>query len=449
MKRGLIAILVSIGFACRAPQTPPEDLARTVADPEIRAGVEVAVFKNILPAATEKDYPGYFNISADGLAFGGATWPGLDSWQMAGAYLMLGRTRLVLDYFDFVRASQRKDGNIPFAIFPGEQKPVGCLVGLKSPDDVFTYAPPKRRGVPPSSQETRRWIGLFEHWQTKGYPLATLGPVSYILTAAEIFAATRSSSWLEERLPSIEAAAAYLLTLKKASGLIGGSGFYIESPPREGSDGVAQCYVVHAFRELAEICRAAGEPSKAKEWTARADALTEAFLEAFWREDHFGEYVHPERGLVDAHGLSDVNWAAVAFGLATGRKLELVWARLMSEPRFWWGGMPTQNVTAPFSYEPWETQAQPECGVDPLNDVAAMGRAWYLEVVACRRMGARDRLVESVRRVCKAAAADGFWRERYHPKPDGLVSADGAKKYCEYPAVLVRAVYGNRDLFWK
>jgi hypothetical protein len=451
MRRGLVAgvLFVLVCLAQGSGQGSPEGLTRAIADPEIRAGVEAAVFKNILPAATEKDYPGYFNISADGVAFGGATWPGLDSWQMAGAFLLLGRTRLVLDYFDFVRASQRKDGNIPFAIFPGDQKPVGCLVGLKSPDDIYSYTPPKREGVPASSQETRRWIGLFEHWQTKGYPLATLGPVSYILTAAEIFDATRSSPWLKERLPSVEAAAKYLLTLKKSSGLVGGSGFYIESPPREGSDGVAQCYAVHAFRKLAELCRAAGEPSKAEEWTGRADALAETFLREFWREDHFGEYVHPERGLIDSHGLSDVNWAAVAFGLATGRKLELVWARLMSEPAFWWGGMPTQNVTKPFSYEAWETQAQPECGIDPLNDVAAMGRAWYLEVVACRRMNARDRLIESVRRVCRAAKADGFWRERYHPKPDGSVSADGAKKYCEYPAVLVRAVYGNRDVFWK
>ena len=207
--RGLLAFILCAltGFAGCSSRTSPEEQARTIVDPEIRAGVEAAVFKNILPAATESDYPGYFNISADGAAFGGATWPGLDSWQMAGAYLLLGRTRLVLDYFEFVRASQRKDGNIPFAIFPGDQKPVGCLVGLKTPQDVYSYTPPQRAGAPASGLETRRWIGLFEHWQTKGYPLATLGPVSYILTAAEIFDAAPSASWLGERLPSIEAAA--------------------------------------------------------------------------------------------------------------------------------------------------------------------------------------------------------------------------------------------------
>ena len=220
----------------------PLELAATIADAEIRAGVEAAVFKNLLPAATEQDYPGYFNICADGRAYGGATWPGLDSWQMAGAYLLLGRTRLVLDYFEFVRASQRKDGNIPFAIFTGDTKPGGCLRGLKSPEDIFTYRPPKREGVPASSQETRKWIGLFEHWQTKGYPLGALGPVSYLLTGAEIFDATKSAPWLKERLGSLEAAARYLLTLTKTNGLIGGSGFYVELPPREGCDGVTQCY---------------------------------------------------------------------------------------------------------------------------------------------------------------------------------------------------------------
>ena len=283
MKRGLLAFLLSalIGFTHGSSLTSQEELAGTITDPEIRAGVEAAVFKNMLPAATESDYPGYFNISADGGAFGGATWPGLDSWQMAGAYLLLGRTRLVLDYFDFVRASQRKDGNIPFAIFTGEQKPGGCLRGLKTPDDIFTYTPPKREGLPASSQETRRWIGLFEHWQTKGYPLATLGPVCYVLTAAEIFDATGSLPWLKERLPSMEAAAKYLLTLKKDSGLIGGSGFYIESPPREGCDGVTQCYTVHAFRELARLFRAAGEPTKADEWTGQADKLTEDLHRGF------------------------------------------------------------------------------------------------------------------------------------------------------------------------
>ena len=99
---------------------------------------------------------------------------------------------------------------------------------------------------------------------------------------------------------------------------------------------------------------AAGDKASEAAWSAHADELARTFVAAFWRQDHFGEYVHPERGLVDSHGLSDVNWAAVAFGVAAGRNLELLWPRLMKEPGFWRGDMPTQLVSKPFTYEKWE-----------------------------------------------------------------------------------------------
>ncbi|MFI5381950.1 MAG: hypothetical protein ACHRHE_21855 [Tepidisphaerales bacterium] len=424
------------------------ELLRSIVDPEIRDGVEAAILKNVIPSATEKAYPGHFTITADGGAYGGdTTWPGLDSWQMAGAYLLLGRTRLVLDYFDFVRASQRKDGNIPFAIFPGNTQADGCLRGLKSPDDVFTYAPPKREGLPLLSQETRKWIGLFEHWQPKANPLSTLGAICYILTAAEIFDTTASLPWLKDRLPSLQAAAKYLLTRKTDNGLISGSGFYTEAPPRYGWDGITQCYAIHAFRRLARLAAAASDKPGQATWSTEADRLSRSFMTAFWRVDHFAEYIHADRGLVDAHGLSDVNWAAVAFGIAGDRELAMLWPRLLKEPGFWLGDMPTQTVTKPFAYEKWEHSEPVPIQFPPLNDVAAMGRAWYVEGMACQRMGNRDRLVESARKVCRAAKPTGYWRERYHPRPDGTVAPAGAEKYCEYAAVLVRVVLGNRAAF--
>jgi len=426
------------------PSADGADLIRGIADAEIRAGVEAAVVKNMLPAATEICFPGHFTISADGQAYGGdTTWPGLDSWQMAGAYLLLGHTRLVQDYFDFVRASQRKDGHIPFAIFSGDTQPGGHLRGLKQPDDVFTYKPPKRKGAPASSQETKSWIGLFRHWHPKD-PLGVLGPVCYILTAAEVFDAGGSLPWLRERLPSIEASAKYLLTQRDANGLMGGAGFYVELPARYKWDGVTQCYAIHAFRELARLFGAVGETASQSIWSASADKLTDAFHSAFWRKDHFGEYIHPEHGLVDSHGLSDVNWAAVAFGVATDRKLELLWPRLLKEQGFWWGDMPTQNVSRPLTYAEWEYDEPLPVAASPLNDVAAMGRVWYLEAMACKRMEEKERLTESIRKVCRAAAnADGYWRERYHPQPNGTVKPAGAEKYCEYAAVLVRVVFGD------
>ncbi len=343
--------------------------------------------------------------------------------------------------------AQRKDGNIPFAIFPGDTQPGGCLSGLKQPDDVFTYEPPQREGVPASSQEARKWIGLFKHWHPQD-PLGALAPVCYILTAAEIFDADGAPAWLGERMDSIEASAKYLLTLQdQRSGLMGGAGFYVELPARYKFDGVTQCYAIHAFRELSRLFGAAGDTASQSKWSVHADKLTDAFQSAFWREDHFGEYVHPEHGLVDLHGLSDVNWAAVAFGVAADKKLELLWPRLLKEEGFWWGDMPTQNVSKPLAYKKWEYDIKLPVAAAPLNDVAAMGRAWYLEATACLRMKEHGRLVESVRKVCRAAKTDGYWRERYHPQPNGAVTPAGAEKYCEYAAVLARVVFGNPRVF--
>jgi len=162
--------------------------------------------------------------------------------------------------------------------------------------------------------------------------------------------------------------------------------------------------------------------------------------------------VHPEHGLVDSHGLSDVNWAAVAFGIVDGDRLNVLWARLMSEPKqnFWPDNKPTMTVTKPFNYEKWEYNEPlpfvPPDHASPLKDVAAMGRAWHLEALACLRMHALDRLVESTRLVCRAET-DGYWRERYRPRLDGTVETAGAEKYCEYPAVLLRIVLDHPEIF--
>jgi len=49
--------------AAESPAEPSRTIAG-VADPEIRAGVEAAIVKNMIPAAVETAYPGYFWISA-------------------------------------------------------------------------------------------------------------------------------------------------------------------------------------------------------------------------------------------------------------------------------------------------------------------------------------------------------------------------------------------------
>jgi hypothetical protein len=418
-----------------------------IKDIEIREGVAAAIEKNLIPAAGQREYPGHFTITADGGAYGSdSTWPGLDSWQMAGAYLRVGRTQMVLDYFDFVRAGQRKDGNIPWAIFTGTTRSDGAWIrGLKYPDDLFTYDPPKREGLGALAQQKREWIGLFSHWQPKADPLSNLGTVCYILTAAEIFETTKLVTWLKERVASVEAAGRSILSRKGENGLIGRSGFYTELPPRYGWDGITQCYVVFALRKLSEMVGAAGDEAGAVKWRGEAETLSAQFSETFWRGDHFAEYVHAERGLVDSHGLSDVNWAAVGLGVASDEQAKIVWPRLMEEKGFWAGGVPTQSVSKPFSYEKWEYHEELPFGAPPLKDVAAMGRVWYLEALACARMKESPRLIEGARLVCRAAKE--FWMERYQLQANGQVAGIGAGKYCEYPAVLVRVVMDHADTF--
>ncbi len=420
----------------------------------VEAGTRAALERSLIPALRERAYPGHFTITADGKHYGAEnTWPGLDSWQMAGAYLLAGRRREVLDYFDFVEASQRPDGNIPFAIFPGDKPPGGLkahLRGMRYPEDVYTYQPVKRSGQPAYSNiMPRKWIGLFVHWQVKANPLSVLGPVSYVLTGSELFANSQDKQWLKGKIASLESAGGYLASRISSNGLLSGAGFYIESPPRNQWDGVTQCYGVHSFRVIAGLCAALGRRDAQRSWLDRAATLASRFHEVFWKLDHFAEYVHPERGLVDSHGLSDVNWAAIGLGVATAEQTRKLWPVLAKEPAFWRGQMPTHLVTRPEAYEKWEySEPLPFEYTAFTNDVAAMGRVWYLEALACVRMRAHLRLREGVVKVCRMGQKhDWLWHERYHSSGPDAVKPGGSYGYCEYPAILVRAVLGNPGVF--
>lgn len=430
----------------------------------IIAGVKAALDNSLYPALRERVYPGHFTVVANGKEYGAeTTWPGLDSWQMAGAFLLMRKHRLILDYFDFVQASQRPcsdedafyaHGNVPFAIFPAD-KPFkdldhSALRGLRYPEDVYTYKPVVRRSQPKfAGMSPRKWIGLFTHWQEIANPLSVLAPICFVLTGQEIFAATQSDAWLAEKIAVLEAAGKHLLTRISCNGLMGGAGFYIESPPRNQWDGTTQCYGIHAFRQLAALSAILGKRDAAAFWNRHADALQARFIEVFWQGDHFAEYIHPEHGLVDSHGLSDVNWAAIGLDVATDGQIKRLWPILTHESMFWRGEMPTHLVTQPHTYERWElSEPVPFEYNSWTKDVAAMGRVWYLEVLACQRMHDYKRLRESVLKVCLRGQKDGgFWYERYHAGEGNTIKPVGAYKYCEYPAILVRTVFGNPAVF--
>jgi hypothetical protein len=189
--------------------------------------------------------------------------------------------------------------------------------------------------------------------------------------------------------------------------------------------------------------------STAAQWSRHAETLQARFLEVFWRRDHFAEYVHPERGLVDSHGLSDVNWAAIGLGVATDRQAKTLWPILINNSAFWHGDLPTQLVTRPKTYEKWEyAEPLPFPYSSWTQDVAAMGRVWYLEGLACRRMGDHRRLRDSVLNVCQLGQRnDWLWHERYHAAENNTVKPIGTAAYCEYAAILVRIVLGNPGIF--
>ena len=450
-----LAAAVPAGLHCASEAEASSARPQESEQETIIAGIRAALEKTLYPALRERAYPGHFTVVADGKKYGAEnTWPGLDSWEMAGAYLLVGKHREVLDYFDFIQAAQRPDGNVPFAIFPADEPfkdlEHSALRGLRYPQDVYTYKPVARPGQPEySNMNERKWIGLFTHWQMKANPLSVLGPICFILTGQEVFGATKSDSWLAEKMPALEAAGRYLLTRISPNGLMGGAGFYIESPPRDQWDGITQCYGICAFRRLASLSKLLGKRDAAATWNRHADALQARFLEVFWQRDHFAEYVHPEHGLVDLHGLSDVNWAAIGLEVATDDHIKRLWPILMHEPMFWRGGMPTHLVTRPRTYQRWELSEPLPFEYDSwTNDVAAMGRVWYLEVLACQRMHEYGRLRESVLKVCQRGEKDGeFWYERYYAGEGNTVRPGGAYGYCEYAAILVRAVLANPTVF--
>lgn len=364
-------------------------------DPLIVEAYEKAAVQNVLAAVNPGVFFGYWSVCADGKGHGYAnTYPALDGHQMTDALLWLGQDEVVQANWDYVKQFQRENGQLPFAIWPGK------------------------------SGHDKLW---FTH-HVPGDPLRALPAPTYIQNADVIFRFTRDREWLVRQLPSVNLAADHLASLVTPEGAVGGAGYYVERPARIEFDGVAQGHAVDAFRRLAELNAVAGQAAAARKYRELADRIETHFRARFWQQDHFVEYIHPDHGVIANHGLTDVDWSALATDVATPEQRALLWPRLQHEPHFYYGGMPTGIATRPDRYEKWETGDR--------MDLAAMGRVWYLEAWARARMGDSAGLVASIRRVCEEGRDHGFfWRERY-----GQDGGFGVEKYCEYPANLIRIV---------
>ncbi|MBI4580710.1 MAG: hypothetical protein HY718_13470 [Planctomycetes bacterium] len=402
-----------------APASAPEDarhdqIAALVAELDLPEPLIVetyrrAALQNVWAAVNPKVFFGYFSVCADGQGFGyGNTYPSLDGHQMSDALLWLGQIDVVKANWNYVRRFQRPNGHLPIAILPGMKEVGGTPVDPNG--------------------------GVYKHW-VPGDPLRALGGPTYIQNADAIYRHTFDRVWLVAQLPSVNLAAEFLASLTNSDGLVAGAGYYMERPTRIEYDGVTQTHAVDAFRRVAALNELVGDAAAVGRYRALADRIAACFTRTFWTNGHFAEFIHPQRGIIDHHGLSDVDWSALANDVAAPEQRATLWARLKDESRLHYGGMPTGIAERPETYEDWEF-THPD-----RMDLAAMGRVWYLECRARARMNDGEGIARTLRQVCEVGRKDGyFWRERYVADGKGGCLGRGATKYCEYPANLIRIV---------
>jgi hypothetical protein len=413
-------VLVGMCTLCMATFLSVRDACAQVGhidlpDSQLVAAYDSAAAKNVLAAVNPRVFPGYWSVCADGKGFGyGNSYPSLDGHQLADALLWLNEVTVVRQNWDYVRSFQRADGLLPLAILPSA---AGTMIGPEG-----TQAPVSSNG------------GLYKHW-VPGNPLEALASITYIQNADVLYRHTLDRQWLITQLPSINLATDYLDSLTTPQGAVRGGGFYVERPARIESDGVTQCYAVDALNRVSALNNIAGNKDGALRYQKLADRIRHHFVTRFWVKDHFAEYLHPLRGLVSNHGLTDVDWAAVATGVATSEQRAILWKQLKNEERFHYGGMPTGISTRPETYEPWEFTYPDR------YDLSAMGRVWYLEAWARAAVGDAEGLLRGLLKVSEVGRRNKYyWHERYQPDGNGGYVAAGPETYCEYPANLIRIV---------
>lgn len=417
---GLLTFLLTAPLAAQETKSriPPLELP----DSEVLTAYERAADQNVLAARNPKIFSGYWSVCADGIGHGyGNTYPALDGHQMADALLFLEQLADVKANWNYVRRFQRPNGQLPFAILPAKAgQMIGKPTALARVDDNG---------------------GLYTHW-VPGDPLRALSASTFIQNADILFRRTQDRSWLEAQLASVNLAAEYLAALTTAEGAVGGAGYYVEMPTRIEFDGVTQCHAVDAFRRIAALNRVTGDEVKARRYDELAGRIQRHFTTRFWvkEQDHFAEYLDPVRGMISNHGLTDVDWTAIAMGVSTPAQQAILWPKLKDEKGFYYGGMPTGIATRPETYARWEFAYNGESSGEKHMarlDLAAMGRVWYLEASARARMGDAQGLLDGLRKVSQVGRENGYyWNERY--PPDGKNT--GKVKYCEYPANLIRIV---------
>jgi hypothetical protein len=385
-------------------------------DPMLIDAYHFAVEQNILASLNPDVFFGYFSVCASGGGHGtNTTYPGLDWGQTAEALLWLGRFAEVLASWQYVRTFLREDGLLPFAILPN-------LAGQTVPVYEKYQLNVSANG------------GLYVHWMP-GNPLYCLANVTFLQMAAAIDDHLHNDAWLVQQAEVLTLATQWLLDQVTVDGLMPGGGLYLERPTRLDYDGVAQCLTARTLQVAAPLLRRTGNETLAGLSLEVAEKMTSCFREQFWMGDHCVEYIHPEHGPISHHGLTDVDWAALATGMASDEQVAILWPQLRAATEFIYNGIPTGISTRPETYEDWEVQHLDR------HDLSAMGRVWYLECWARSRMGDREGIINSLRRVAEIGRNNNWsWRERYYSEHTGDLAAYNIENYCEYPANLIRIV---------
>jgi hypothetical protein len=387
-------------------------------DPLLTQAYDKAASHNVLAALNDQVFFGYFSVCADGKGHGGdTTFPGLDWGQSAEALLWLGRDDIVRASWDYVKSFQREDGLLPFAILPGHADTTFLILG--SPIRI------EKNGA------------AYVHWEP-GNPFRTLALVTYIQVANAFFRHTGDEAWLRNQADSLRLALRWLERTVNERGLVVGGGYYLERPPRHEHDGVAQCYNAHAYGLAAALFEHIGDAAEGMRCRRLADRITTAFRSQFWDGSQCFEYIDPKGNRIPGHGLTDVDWIAVATHTASPDQVKAVWPRLREAKGFIYSGLPTGIATKPETYADWEITSD-------RHDIAAMGRVWYLEAWARAEMGDGDGLAASLRQVAESGRGnDWSWFERYYSESTGFLGLFKMNRYVEYPACLIRIV--NRFL---
>lgn len=409
MVRLSIIIIVFFSFCSRSYTQQRNSI--NIPDQLIMEAYEKAAFQNVLAAVNPDIFFGYFSVCADGIGFGyGNTYPSLDGHQMSDALLWLGCDSIVKANWDYVKRFQKPKGELPIAIIPSE---AGKEIGRTN----------FKASVDPNG-------GLYKHWVPKD-PLRALAGTTYIQNADIIYRYTHDKQWLKEQIASINLTADYLASMINDDGAVGGAGYYVERPTRVEYDGVSQGHAADAFIRLSALNDIAGNTDASKKYLAIAKRIEYYFQNRFWQGTQFAEYLHPEKGFIMGHGLTDTDWTAIATQIATPQQINILWPQLKKNNSFYYDGMPTGIATKPDAYQDWETTYADN------QDLAAMGRVWYIEAWARARMNDAEGLTETIRRVAMTGKDSGYyWRERYNAN-----GGYGAKKYNEYPANLIRIVH--------